>query len=179
MPTVPSAPTLYRLTALTDHGRTLVDNVTAMMQPLLKLRDGKAMDAIKHVKTLEALLDLAPEALGAAESVWHERVRRLGMGAAPLIAQRLRTTPTIADPNERDSVQEWWIAALRWQGGAGAPALRDCFDSLDVYGQSLAFTALGLWGDYVRADRVWEFYQTVKRQPESHFVGALWGLIDL
>ena len=64
------------------------------------------MDAIKHVKTLEALLDLAPEAPGAAESVWHERARRLGMGAAPLIAQRLRATPTIADPNERDSVQE-------------------------------------------------------------------------
>lgn len=150
-----------------------------MMKPLLTLRDGQAMDAIKRAKTIETLLDLAPEARGVAETAWHEHVRRPGMGAAPLIASRLRAASMIADQSDRDIVQERLIAALRWQGSAGAKALRDCFDSLDVYGQCLACTALGLLRDHDSAERVWEFYQTTKRRPDSYFVGALWGLIDL
>jgi len=179
MPGVPSAPTLYRLTALMDQGHTLVDKATALAAPFLMVRDGKPIDAIKHAKTIEALLDLAPEARGAAESAWHERVRRLGIGAAPIIAQRLQATAMIADQNNRDIVQERLVAALRWQGDAGARALRDCFDSLNVYGQSLACVAWGLLRDQASAGRVWEFFETTKRQPESHFVGALWALIDL
>ena len=188
-PTIPSAPTLYRLTELMDQGRSLVDKATMMAGPLLKLRDGEAIDAIKQAKTVEALLDLAPEARGAAESAWHERVRRLGMGVAPLIAQRLRVAALITDQDDRDIAQERLIAALRWQGGVGGRLLQDCFDGLDAYSQGLACTAFGLLRDQTSADRIWKFYQRATilspttgdkiGQPESHFVGALWGLIDL
>lgn len=54
------------------------------------------------------------------------------------------------------------------------------FDDLDDYGQSLACVVLGLLGAQDSADRMWAFYEKVKRdRRRTCFVGALWGLIDL
>jgi hypothetical protein len=72
------------------------------------------------------------------------------------------------------------IGALRWQGDAGAGALLERFDGLDDYGRSLACVVLGLLGERSAADKMWHFYQRViHSRRESHFTGALWGLIEL
>jgi hypothetical protein len=76
-------------------------------------------------------------------------------------------------------VRERLFAALRWTGLLGAKALRECFASLDEYGQSLACVVLGLLHDTSSAGLMWDYVQKTKRRPQSYFVGALWGLIDL
>jgi hypothetical protein len=72
------------------------------------------------------------------------------------------------------------VAELRWQGEAGAHALLSCLEDLDGEAASLACVALGLLDLPASAEQVWQCYLRLKALPqESHFIGGLWGLIDL
>jgi hypothetical protein len=121
-----------------------------------------------------------PLAAGLGESIWQERVRQFGPEAVPLISQRLAVLHETREKELRHMMMEKLIGALRWQGDAGARALLERFDGLDDYGRSLACVVLGLLDERSAADKLWQFYQRVVRnRRESHYVGALWGLIDL
>lgn len=178
-PATPSAPTFYRLTTLQEQGRRLVNEAAARVTPEVWERDGATIERIQRAASLEALLDLAPEASGLAENAWYERARRLGLGLAPRLGDRLRATGSMPDEHHRDIARERLIMALRWQGPAGAQALQAAFPELDDYGRSLASMALGLLGAQASAGLIRNFFQAVRRRPETSFVGALWGLIDL
>ncbi len=175
----PSAVTIFRFSVRDDQSREVVDQAASKMAPMLWLRDGKIVEQIRAAETPVAALDLAAHAHGLAEAAWMARLRQFGLAVAPLIAERLKASRDIADEDARDTVRERLIAALRWTGLLGARALRECFASLDEYGQSLACVVLGLLHDTSSAGLMWDYVQKMKSRPQSYFVGALWGLIDL
>ncbi len=120
----PSAQTVFRATLYDEQSRATVDRATEMLKAELWERDGKVVFQINRAKTAEEVVDLAPLALGLAESAWRKRMRAdYGLDAVPLLAQRLKASQAIADDKERDIVRERLIAALRWNGDAGAEAL--------------------------------------------------------
>ena len=158
----------------------LIRRVPAALKPVLEVRDREAIGLVKHAETPAALIDLAPLAIGLAETAWEERMRELGPEAIPLIVERLAHANEIRDANHRTLLREKLIAHLRWRGDAGADALIACFDALDDHSRSLASIVLGLLGARSSAGRIWDYYQKVARNPrENYLVGALWGLIDL
>ena len=56
----------------------------------------------------------------------------------------------------------------------------ECFADLDDYGKNQASIVLGQLGALESADLLWEFFERVKYDLDSsHFVGPLWGLVDL
>ena len=175
----PSAVTLFRFSVRDDQSRGVVDQAASRMAPMLWLRDGKIVEQIRAAGTPAEVLDLAAQAQGLAEGAWMARVRQFGLPVASLIAERLKASRDISDEDARDTVRERLIAALRWTGLMGARALRECFASLDEYGQSLACVVLGLLHDTSSAGLMWDYVQKMKSRPQSYFVGALWGLIDL
>jgi hypothetical protein len=176
---VPSAVTLFRFSVRDDQSREIVDQAATKMAPMLWLRDGKIVEQIRAAETPSGVLDLAAQAHGLAEAAWMARVRQFGLAVAPLIAERLKASRDIPDEDARDTVRERLIAALRWTGLLGAKALRGCYASLDEYGQSLACVVLGLLHDTSSAGLMWDYVQKMKSRPQSYFIGALWGLIDL
>jgi hypothetical protein len=176
---VPSAVTVFRFSVRDDPSREIVDQVASKMAPMLWLRDGQIVEQIRAAQTPGQVLDLAARAHGLAEAAWMARVRQFGLVIAPLIAERLKASRDIADEDARDTVRERLIAALRWTGMLGARALRDSFADLDEYAQSLACVVLGLLHDASSAGLMWDYVQKMKSRPQSYFVGALWGLIDL
>lgn len=176
---VPSAVTVFRLSVRDDQSREIVDQAASKMAPMLWLRDGKIVEQIRAAQTPAQVLDLAAQAHGLAEAAWMARVRQFGLTVAPLIGERLKASRDIPDEDARDTVRERLIAALRWTGLLGAKALRDSFADLDEYGQSLACVVLGLLHDTSSAGLMWDYVQKMQSRPQSYFVGALWGLIDL
>jgi hypothetical protein len=150
------------------------------LKPALWNRDGENVGRIRQAGTAEEVLDLLPLARGLGEPEWYERMRQFGPEVVPLISERLRTVQKIRDEDLRDMTVEKLIGALRPHGDAVDSVLQERFDDLNEYGQSLACVMLGLFGAETSADRMWRFYQaTGNRRGEHHFVGALWGLIDL
>lgn len=153
---------------------------TSVMKPLLWLRDGGAVKQIQRARTAEELLDLVHLATGLGEEAWHDEMRKFGPEVVPLISERLKTVRNIRNDDTRDMTFEKLIAELRWLGDAGAEALLECFDDFNDYGRSLACVVLGLLGAQASADKLWAFCQKAERnRRKTHFVGALWGLIDL
>lgn len=153
---------------------------TELLKPLLWLRDGRAVRQIRQAHTAGELIDLLSQSGGLGASVWDECMGEFGPEALPLISKRLRTAKEIRIENLREMTYDKLIGALRWRGAAGAQALLECFDELSDYGQGLTSVALGLLGEERAADSLWRFYQrVVHNRRETHFVGALWGLIDL
>jgi len=135
---------------------------------------------IKRAKSAKEVIELVPLATGLGEPAWEERARQFGLEAVPLISQQLAVLHETREKDLRHMMLERLIGALRWQGDAGAKVLLERFDGLDDYGRSLACVILGLLGERSAADKLWHFYQrVVHNRRESHFVGALWGLIDL
>ncbi len=152
----------------------------AGIKPLLLARDREAIDRVKQASTAAELLDVAPMAIGLAETAWEERMQQLGPEVLPLIVERLQQSRTMRDADARTRLHEMLIAHLRWRGDEGAEALLSAFDALDDYGRSLACVVLGLLKAGDAAGRIWDYYQKVARNPrESYLVGALWGLVDL
>jgi hypothetical protein len=177
---VPGAASLFRFTMLDPRSDALMDRATKLLKPVLWARDGGTVKQIRQVETVEELIDLVPLALGLGEPAWQERMRQFGPEVVPPILERLKTIDDIPDREVRTMAIEKLIGALRWQGDTGAKALLECFDDLNDYGKSLASVALGLLGAGSAADRLWCFYERVgRRWRQDHFVGALWGLIDL
>ena len=143
-------------------------------------RDREAVEQIERAGTAEEVLDLVTLATGLGETAWHDRMRQFGPEVVPLISKRLETVGDIRDEATRGQTIENLVAELRWRGDAGAQVLMDRFDDLDDYGRSVACVVLGLLGAQASADTMWAFYQRVAGdRREMHFVGALWGLIDL
>jgi hypothetical protein len=177
---VPSAATFFRFSLVDAQTTALMEGATSLLKPTLGARDRGKVKQIRGAATPEELLDLLPLASGPGEPAWNQRMRQFGAEALPLISERLRTLKTIRDRDVRDAAAEKLIGVLRYQGDAAVPVLLERFDDLSVYGQSLACVTLGLLGAEKGADRMWRFYQKAIRTPgDLHFVGALWGLIDL
>jgi hypothetical protein len=177
---VVSAATLFRfqIADRQTHAQ-LRRSMTAELEPLIWERDAGLIEMIRRAPSAEALIDLAPLAIGLAEDEWERRMRRVGPEALPLIAARLKNARRL-DAHMRDKVVEKLVAELRWRGAGGAAVLLECFDSLDGYGRSLACVTLGLLGAQEAADRIWGFlWQVAYGRRESYLVGPLWGLADL
>jgi hypothetical protein len=176
----PSAATLFRfqIADRQTHAQ-LRKTANAQLEPVLWERDAGLVEMIRRAPSAEALIDLAPLAMGLAEQEWESRMRRVGPEALPLIAARLKNVGRL-DANMRDRVVEKLVAELRWRGDAGATTLLECFDTLDNYGRSLACVSLGLLGAHHAADQIWSFlWQVAYGRRESFLVGPLWGLADL
>jgi hypothetical protein len=106
-------------------------------------------------------------------------MRAFGPSAVPEVVARLRGDWLASHAKARTGIQERLIAVLRWSGPAGAQALADCWDGFDDYGRALACVALGLLDAKSEADRLWTFFADMQCRAKRHWVGALWGLIDL
>jgi hypothetical protein len=177
---VPSAASFFRFCFLDAESSGLMNRATTWLRPFVGERDKDAVTQIERATSAEEVIDLVPLATGAGEPVWQERVRQFGPEAVPLISQRLAVLHETQEKQLRDMMLEELIGALRWQGDAGAWVLRQQFDDLDNYGRCLACVVLGLLDERPAADKIWHFYQRVVRNHrQNHFVGALWGLVDL
>ena len=176
----PSAATLFRFQIADQQTRALLrKSANAQMNPVLWERDAGLVEMIRRAPSAEALIDLAPLAIGLAEQEWEARMRRVGPEALPLLAARLKNARRL-DANMRDRVYEKLVAELRWRGEAGAATLMECFEALDTYGRALACVSLGLLGAHDAADLIWSFlWQVAYSRRESFLVGPLWGLADL
>ncbi len=176
---VPSAPTIFRFTILDWESRQEVNEASQSFASLVWERDRDVVAQIRQAKTAEEVLDLAILATGMADAAWFERVRQFGPGIVPLMTERLKASRNTTDPDAQTLMREHLIAALRWRGTVGGNAVQECFADLDEYAQGLASTVLGILHMRGAADLIWDLYQRTKENPETHFVGALWGLIDL
>lgn len=177
---VPSAASFFRFCFLDPESSGLIDRAMTWLKPFIGARDRDAVTRIKRAKSAEEVIDLVRLATGLGESIWQARVRQFGPEAVPLISRRLAVLHETREKEARHIMLERLIGALRWQGDAGARALLERFDGLDDYGRSLACVVLGLLDERSAADKMWHFYQrVVGKHRERHFVGALWGLIDL
>src|SRR6476646_2034669 len=85
----PSAPTLFRVNLLDRRTHALLRRIPTALKPILLARDRERIDLVEQAATPAALIDLAPVATGLAETTWHDRMRRLGPEAIPLIVDRL------------------------------------------------------------------------------------------
>lgn len=178
----PSAQTLCRINLFDRRTYETLKKVTipAEIKPILQLRDRDRIEQVKQATTPAVLLDVVPQAIGLAETLWEDRMQQYGPEMLPLIVERLQQSRTIQDRDTQTRVVERLIAHLRWRGDAGADALLAAFDALDGYGRSLACVVLGLLKAQDATDQIWTYYQKVARdRQKSYFVGALWGLIDL
>lgn len=178
---VPSTQTFFRFLLADPQTRDLWHKATSKLKPILWMRDRAAVKQVKSARTAKELVNLVTLASGLGEAAWRERMRQFGPEVVPLISERLKTVGNIRDEATRDMAFEKLIAELRWRGDAGAEVLLERFDDLNNYGKSLACVVLGLLGAQASADKMWAFYQKVKRnwRQTTHFVGPLWGLIDL
>jgi hypothetical protein len=177
---LPGAASLFRFCFLDPESSGLIERAASWLKPFIGTRDRDALTRIKRANSAEEVIDLVPLAGGLGEPAWQERVRQFGLEAVPLISQRLAALHQTREKELRHMMLEKLIGALRWQSDAGARVLLERFDGLDDYGRSLACVVLGLLGERSAADELWHFYRRViHNRRESHFVGALWGLIDL
>jgi hypothetical protein len=177
----PSAQTLYRLALLDERGKELFEQTSAQItdEDVLS-RDAPAIAKIKAAHSPAELLDLLPVSTGLAEPAWMEQMRRLRLGAAPLIAERLTAAAALDDHKMRSLTEERLVAALYICGGLGIEQLLGCFDALSLYGKSLACLALGKAKARHAADRIWAYYERVKNYTLERFlIGPLWALVDL
>jgi hypothetical protein len=177
---IPSAATFFRFGVFDPTTAGLMARASSLLKPVLWARDGETVKQIRRARTPEELIDLVALARGLGESEWQERMHQFGPEVLPIISEHLKTVKGIKDKDVRDMAVEKLIVVLRWHGDAGARVLLERFDDLNTYGQSLACVVLGLLQAGDGADRIWRFYRkTMYNRRESHFVGALWGLIDL
>jgi hypothetical protein len=176
----PSAATMFRFQIVDRRTHAqLRKAANAQIEPELSERDAGLVEMIRRAPSAEALIDLAPLAIGLAEEEWEGRMRRVGPEALPLIVARLKNARRL-DTHMRDRVVERLVADLRWRGEAGAATLLECFDALDYYGRSLACVSLGLLGAHGAAGRIWDYlWHVAYGRRESYLVGPLWALADL
>ena len=176
---VPSVQTVWRTMHLDLRVHDKLVETTMNLQPSLWRRDADKIRMIEQAADIEAVLDLATDATGLARYAWSKRTREFGPSVANAIVARLDSDWMGRHARNRTAIQEHYIGALRWCDDGAADALTRCWDSLDDYGQSLACIVLGLVGARQSADRLWAFYRHTRTVPQTWFVGALWGLIDL
>ena len=177
---LPSAATLFRMRLYDRASADLIRAAKGKLQPLLKLRDGGHIKRIQAARTPEELLDLSPQATGLAQDAWHERMRAFGPQALPLIQGTLPQLSSLEDAQTRYRIAALLITELRWRDEPGVQVLLACLDDLDAQTAALACVALGLLRSPVSLQPVWECYLRLKALTrESHFIGGLWGLVDL
>jgi len=127
---------------------------TMNLHPSLWKRDADKIQQIEQAADIEAVLDLATDAIGLASYAWPKRIREFGPNAANHIVARLDSDWMRRHARDRTAIQEHYIGALRWCEDGAADALAHCWDSLDDYGRSLACIVLGLVGARQSADRL-------------------------
>ncbi len=175
---VVSAQTMWRTMHVDFSVREELVATALRVQPSLWQRDAEKIKRIEQASDVEAVLDLVPTATGMADYAWLKRMRGFGPSGADAIAERLTGGWLCNHPKAQD-VQERCIGALRWCDNENADALMRCWDALDDYGRSLGCILVGLLDVRPEADRVWDYLQTIRKQPNLYFVGPLWGLIDV
>jgi len=176
---VPSAQTVWRTMHLDWRVYDKLVETTMNLHPSLWKRDADKIQQIEQAADIEAVLDLATDAIGLASYAWPKRIREFGPNAANHIVARLDSDWMRRHARDRTAIQEHYIGALRWCEDGAADALAHCWDSLDDYGRSLGCIVLGLVGARQSADRLWAFYRHARSVPQTLLVGPLWGLIDL
>jgi len=177
---VPSAATIFRAKILDAMSYEMVVKATSKIKPLLWVRDGSNVTAIRSAGSVDELFDKIPLAYGLALDAWHLRARDFGDELVSLAGEYFKEALTLKDENEQTQRYEILITEMRWRGQAGAKVLIDVFNSLNDYGKCLASVVLGLIGTVQSADLIWNYYQEVNKvRSENYFVGALWSLIDL
>lgn len=178
-PLVPNVSTMWRTMQLEFSMQEVVFEQVLNQSSSIWERDGARVRRIEEAADLAALIELAPIAGGLAEYPWLKRMQAFGPSAVPEVVARVRGDWLRSHPRSAAGIQERLIAALRWSGEAGAQGLADCWDGVDDYGRGLACVALGLLDAKPEADRLWTFLENRLSGPKPHWVGALWGLIDL
>jgi len=178
-PSIPSAQTMWRTMHLDWQVYDKLIETTMNLHPSLWKRDADKIQKIEQAADIEAVLDLATDAIGLASYAWPKRMREFGPNAANPIVARLNSDWMHRHAKHRTAIQEHYIGALRWCEDGAADALMRCWDSLDDYGRSLACIVLGLVGARQSADQLWAFYRHTRSVPQDWFVGPLWALIDL
>ena len=133
----------------------------------------KLPDAISAARTPAQLVFLAKDVTGVFIPQWRERILAFGPEALPAIVRRLQSSQSISDAIERDSVVERLIGVMPMLGDSAAAALMSCFDSLDIYGQSLACMALGMMRVVEARDMIWRYFERVRDDDDiGYAVGA-------
>jgi len=178
-PLAPNVSTMWRTMQLEFSMQAVVFEQVLNQSASIQDRDGARVRRIEEAADLAALIELAPIAGGLAEYPWLKRMRAFGASAVPEVVARVRGDWLRSHAQARTGIEERLIAALRWSGAAGAQGLADCWDGFDDYGRGLACVALGLLDAKPEADRLWTFFENTLSGPKPHWVGALWGLIDL
>jgi len=176
---VVSAQTMWRTMHVDFSVQEELVATTLRVQPSLWQRDAEKIKRIERASDVEAVLDLAPTATGMADYAWLKRMRGFCPSGADAIAERLTGGWLCNFPKAQTGIQERCIGALRWCDNENADALMRCWDAFDDYGRSLGCILVGLLDVRPVADRVWEYFQRIRTQPNLYFVGALWGLIDV
>jgi hypothetical protein len=74
---VPSAATIFRAKILDAMSYEMVVKATNKIKPLLWVRDGSNVKAIRSVEIVEDLFNKIPLAHGLGEDTWHERAQML------------------------------------------------------------------------------------------------------
>lgn len=176
----PSAQSFFRLQLSDERMQDWLTQAVIKIQPRTQDLERDKVAQVKQATTPEQVLDLVTEVKRLSESAWYKRMNQFGPEAVPLVAERLRQLANVRDSKKQGIVYERFLRVLRWMGDAGVEALMDCFDDLTEYAKSQACVALGLMDAQDSAEIIWAFYQAAKKNTrETHFVGALWGLIDL
>jgi hypothetical protein len=178
-PNLPNVSTMWRTVHLEFSVQAQLLEQALEIRPSLRQSDGPRIRRVEEAADLAALIELAPIAGGLAEYPWLKRMQAFGASTVPEIVARVRGDWLRLHRQTGAGVQERLIAALRWSGEAGAQGLADCWDGFDDYGRGLACVALGLLDAKPEADRLWTFLENTLSAPKPHWVGALWGLIDL
>jgi hypothetical protein len=176
----PCAQTLFRTFLMGTAWQDAVSERLAGMKPEILARDQWAIRRIQQAASVQELLGLASHATGLGQSIWYRRMQALDPAVAPLVGDALRHAGEVEDESARSVVYERLIGALAYYGAPGAAAISAAFDTLDDFGKSLACVALGRLGAREHADRLWRYFEHARQEVTTyHFVGALWGLVDL
>lgn len=175
----PAPATLFRLSIWDEESLQLAQAAKKRFAPLLNLRSGSSARKIEAAPSLEALIDLAPSAVGSAKDAWHRRMRSHGPAAAAALAEILPEIPKLEDADVRARITQLMLSELRWHGSRGADHLAEIWDRLDDYTAGLGCVVFGVLGMAEHAERIWAFYQSAGASVSQDRIGALWGLLDL
>lgn len=175
----PAPATLFRLSIWDEEWLQLVQAAKKRFAPLLNLRSGSSVRKIEAAQSVEALIDLAPGAVGPAKGAWHRRMRAFGPAAAAALAEILPDIQQLEDENLRARITQLMLSELRWHGSRGADLLAEIWDRLDGYTAGLGCVVFGVLGMKEHAERIWAFYRSAGMSLYPNLIGALWGLLDL
>lgn len=149
----------------------------APLRALWRLRLQGIRTRIAQARGADQLVSLAGEAVPPADAEWHARVREMGPRILPELTQAFWKEDQTLD---RPLALQNLAGAHLWLGEEAGAAL--VARLLDISGgtAALASVVLGLGGSAGAGDAIARFHEIESQFPaRRHFVGGLWGLLDL